>query len=52
LRPFAQVAGVASSLDWTVPRDLAPPVYEFLSALDGDLVGFEVEGAQYYPPLP
>lgn len=51
LRPFAQVAGVEASLDWTVPRDLASPVYEFLSALDGDLVGFDVGGAPYYPPL-
>ena len=31
LRPFAEVAGVADELDWTVPRDLPEPVVEFLS---------------------
>lgn len=37
LRPFAEVAGVADQLDWTVPRDLAEPVYELLVQLGAEL---------------
>jgi hypothetical protein len=36
LRPFAELAGVADELDWSVPRDLPEPVVEFLSLMDGD----------------
>jgi hypothetical protein len=36
LRPFAEIAGVADELDWTVPRDLPEPVVEFLGLIDGD----------------
>jgi hypothetical protein len=52
LRPFAQEAGVADDLDWTVPRDLADPVYELLSAMEGDNAGTIDRGGEYYPPVP
>jgi hypothetical protein len=51
LRPFAEVAGVADELDWTVPRDLPQPVYEMLSAMEGDNAGVLEEG-EYYEPIP
>ena len=35
LRPFAEIAGVADELDWTVPRDLPEPLYQLLSAIAG-----------------
>ena len=34
--PFAEIAGVADELDWTVPRDLPEPLYQLLSAMQGD----------------
>ncbi|MEY2571753.1 MAG: hypothetical protein QOE63_2103, partial [Acidimicrobiaceae bacterium] len=50
LRPFAQIAGVADQLDWTVPRDLPEPLYEMLSAIDGD--NSSVDEGPYYELLP
>ena len=50
LRPFAEVAGVADELDWTVPRDLPEPVYELFSAVKGDEEAPPDEGG-YYQPL-
>ncbi len=50
LRPFAEVAGVADQLDWSVPRDLPEPVYQLLSAINGEDVPFDAE-ARYYEPL-
>ncbi|MGH9138388.1 MAG: hypothetical protein ACRD0G_15305 [Acidimicrobiales bacterium] len=35
LRPFAELAGIADDLDWTVPRDLPEPAVQMLSMLDG-----------------
>lgn len=37
LRPFAEIAGVADQLDWTVPRDVPQPVYDLLVALGSDV---------------
>jgi hypothetical protein len=51
LRPFAEVAGIAEELDWSVPRDLPEPVYEFMSAMEGDNAGVADEGP-YYEPYP
>ena len=54
LRPFAEAAGVADQLDWTVPRDLAPEVYELLvtfGAQLGDLPVAEGAPEDYYQPL-
>jgi len=51
LRPFALEAGVADLLDWTVPRDTPPPLYEFISALEGDNAGPSDDGP-YYSLLP
>jgi hypothetical protein len=50
LRPFAEVAGVADQLDWSVPAALPEPVYELLSAIDGGDVEFDAEG-EYYAPI-
>lgn len=49
LRPFAEVAGVADRLDWTVPRD-SLDLYPLLEVLDhaGDI---EDDGTPWYPPL-
>jgi hypothetical protein len=54
LRPFAQVAGVADELVWTVPRDVRSPVYDLLVAA-GKEVGAQAVGEElpeeYYLPL-
>jgi hypothetical protein len=31
LRPFAEAAGVADDIDWTVPRDAAGPIYDLVT---------------------
>jgi hypothetical protein len=51
LRPFAQEAGIENELDWTVPRDIDPVLYEMVSAMEGDNSGVQDEGP-YYAPLP
>jgi hypothetical protein len=51
LRPFAEVAGLADQLDWRVPLVLPEPVYELLSAIDGDEVELDPQG-EYYAPIP
>lgn len=51
LRPFAEEAGIADQLDWTVPRDIPPAIYEFVSQMEGDNGGVTDEGP-YYSPLP
>jgi hypothetical protein len=50
LKPFAEVAGVADQLDWSVPRDLPDPVYQLLSGINGEDVPFDAD-AEYYEPL-
>jgi hypothetical protein len=47
LRPFAEVAGVADDLDWTVPRELPEPIVELLSLMDGDNSPPPDEGPYY-----
>jgi hypothetical protein len=51
LRPFAELAGVADDLDWTVPRDLPDITYQLLSAVQGDNAGVSADEAYYelYP---
>jgi hypothetical protein len=51
LRPFAQEAGIENELDWTVPRDIEPALYEVVSAMEGDNTGVQDDGP-YYAPLP
>ena len=51
LRPFAEIAGVADELDWTVPRDLPEPLYQLMSAMQGENSGVMEEGP-YYAPYP
>jgi hypothetical protein len=52
LRPFAEIAGVADELDWTVPRDLPEHVYAFMSAMQGENAGVPEEDAAYYERYP
>jgi hypothetical protein len=52
LRPFAEVAGVADELDWTVPRDLPEPLYEMFSAIDGENTSDVSDGDDYYALYP
>jgi hypothetical protein len=54
LRPFAELAGVADELDWSVPRDLPEPVYELMSAMQGENAGVPEDEAYYerYPEEP
>jgi hypothetical protein len=51
LRPFAEIAGVADELDWSVPRELPEPVYELMSAMQGENAGVPDDGPYYatYP---
>lgn len=51
LKPFAEAAGVADELDWTVPRDLDPMVVQLLSAIRGEDVSLDLSG-DYYPQIP
>ena len=51
LRPFAEVAGVADELDWTVPRDLPEPAYQLMSAMQGENAGVP-EDEEYYELYP
>ena len=55
LRPFADIAGVTDELDWEVPRDLPPPVYEVIVAVGetlGDAVAEDTDTPEtYYLPL-
>jgi hypothetical protein len=50
LRPYAAEAGLADELDWTVPRDIPGPLYELVSAMEGDNAGVADDGP-YYAPL-
>lgn len=49
LRPFAEIAGIADDLDWTVPRDTQGPLYTMLAAIDG--TNSAPEEDVYYEPL-
>ncbi|MDP1819066.1 MAG: hypothetical protein Q8K58_04130 [Acidimicrobiales bacterium] len=49
LRPFAELAGVADELDWSVPRDLPEPVYQLVSAMQGENAGVPEDEAYYEP---
>ena len=51
LRPFAELAGVAEELDWTVPRDLPEPLYQLMSAMQGENAGVP-EDEVYYDRYP
>jgi hypothetical protein len=51
LKPFAEVAGVAGDLDWTVPKVLPDAVYQFLSAIEDADVTIDPD-EQYYAPIP
>ncbi len=51
LRPFAEIAGIADDLDWTVPRD-SLDLYPFLSLIDGMPDGGDVDPGTYYVPIP
>jgi hypothetical protein len=50
LRPFAAEAGMADDFDWSAPRDIPGPLYELVSAMEGDNTGVADDGP-YYEPL-
>ena len=50
LKPFADAAGVGDDLDWTVPRDIPDPLYQLLSAMEGENAG--VGDEEYYSLIP
>ncbi|HEX2849321.1 MAG TPA: hypothetical protein VHN98_02155 [Acidimicrobiales bacterium] len=50
LRPFAEVAGIAGELDWTVPRDSVGPIYDMLRGIDGTNTGGALGEEPYYLP--
>ena len=50
LKPFADAAGIGDQLDWTVPRDIPDPLYQLLSAMEGENAGVGDDG-EYYSPL-
>jgi hypothetical protein len=53
LLPFAEEAGVADQLDWTVPRDIPEPMYQMVSALRGSAgASNEDVNAASYSPIP
>ena len=52
LRPFAEVAGVADELDWTVPRDTVGPLYDALEPFTGEGASMEETGPYYLPLAP
>jgi hypothetical protein len=51
LKPYAEIAGVADRLDWTVPRDILLPLYEMVSAMEGTNAPPEEGPDEYYLPL-
>ena len=44
-------AGTAEVFDWTVPRDIPEPLYQMVSAMEGDNAAPPDDGP-YYSPLP
>jgi hypothetical protein len=50
LKPFAAAAGIDDQLDWSVPKVLPEPVYQFLSSIDDGTVEVE-EAGDYYDPI-
>ena len=50
LRPFAEVAGLADDLDWTVPRDTVGPLYDALEPWTGEGEA-PADPGPYYAPL-
>jgi hypothetical protein len=51
LKRFAEVAGCADDLDWTVPRDIPPALYELVAAMDGANEPPDPT-VEYYDPFP
>lgn len=48
LRPYAEIAGVADDLDWTVPRDIPEPLYQMVSMMRGENTGGAELDDPYY----
>src|SRR5437588_5933922 len=51
LRPFAEVAGVAEKLDWTVPRDTVGHLYDGPEPFTGEGAEADDPDVPYYQPL-
>ena len=49
LRPFAEVAGVAEELDWTVPRDTVGDLYDVIEPFTGEGAEVDTDGPYYLP---
>jgi hypothetical protein len=50
LRPFAEQAGIADQLDWSVPRD-SLDLYPLLELFEST-PEIEPDASLYYPPIP
>jgi hypothetical protein len=48
-RPFAEVAGVAGAIDWTVPRDTVGPMYDALEPFTPEDAPEETDEPYYLP---
>ena len=52
LRPFAEAAGIADELDWTVPRDIPQPALRARVVLEGDNTASSMDDGAYYDLIP
>lgn len=50
LRPFAEVAGVADQIDWTVPQATVGPLWDLCQDIEGGEVDPDPD-ANYYQPI-
>jgi len=51
LRPFAEMAGIAGDLDWSVPRDIPGPLYDLFAQFEGGQAE-DVPEEEYYARFP
>lgn len=51
LKPFADEAGVAGDLDWSVPKASAGALYDLIESVDWSAMPPPDPDAPYYPPL-
>jgi len=51
LRPFAEAAGVADELDWTIPLATSGPVFDMLEPIEGTNTAPDPDELHYYAPF-
>ena len=51
LKPFADEAGVADDVDWSVPRSTVGPLYDLIESVDWSTMPSPDPDAPYYRPL-